>query len=116
MLSDIQTKTDVTLLVTTFYDKVLKDSLLAPFFKQMDFEKHLPQMIHFWSFALLDEPGYATNVTEKHLKMRLQKEHFDQWLNLFSTTVNELFSGEKAEMAKQRAALIGWTIQSKMNT
>ena len=116
MLSDIQTKTHVTLLVTTFYDKVLKDSLLVPFFKQIDFEKHLPQMIHFWSFALLDESGYATNVTEKHLKMHLQKEHFDQWLNLFSTTVNELFSGEKAEMAKQRAAVIGWTIQSKMNT
>ena len=48
--------------------------------------------------------------------MRIQKEHFDQWLHLFSKTVNELFSGEKAEMAKQRAAVIGWTIQSKMNT
>jgi hemoglobin len=116
MLKDIQTKTDVTLLVTTFYDKVWKDTLLAPFFKHLDFEKHLPQMIHFWSFALLDEPGYATNVTEKHLKMRIQKEHFDQWLHLFSNTVNELFSGEKAEMAMQRAAVIGWTIQSKMNT
>ena len=116
MLKDIQTKTDVTLLVTAFYDKVWKDTLLAPFFKHLDFEKHLPQMIHFWSFALLDEPGYATNVTEKHLKMRIQKEHFDQWLHLFSKTVNELFSGEKTEMAKQRAAVIGWTIQSKMNT
>lgn len=116
MLKDIQTKSDVALLVNTFYDKVLLDPLLAPFFQRLNFEAHLPQMIHFWSFALLDEPGYATNVTEKHLKMRLQKEHFDQWLNLFSTTVNELFSGEKAEMAKQRAAVIGWTIQSKMNS
>ena len=102
--------------IQPFYDKVWKDTLLAPFFKNLDFEKHLPQIIHFWSFALLDEPGYATNVTEKHLKMRIQKEHFDQWLHLFSKTVNELFSGEKAEMAKQRTAVIGWTIQSKMNT
>ena len=58
---------------------------------------------------------YRDQYRVTHL-VRLQKEHFDQWLNLFSTTVNELFSGEKAEMAKQRAAVIGWTIQSKMNT
>ena len=115
-MHDIQSKADIELFVNTFYDKLLKNELLAPFFQRLDFEKHLPQIIHFWSFALLDEPGYATNVTEKHLKMRIQKEHFDQWLHLFSKTVNELFSGEKAEMAKQRAAVIGWTIQSKMNT
>jgi hemoglobin len=115
MLKDIQTKEDVLLLVNTFYGKVLNDEQLAPFFKRLNFDIHLPKMIHFWSFALLDEPGYTTNVTDKHLQMPLKKVHFDQWLFLFNETINQLFIGEKAEMAKQRAAVIAWTINSKLS-
>jgi hemoglobin len=74
----------------------------------------MPKMIHFWSFVLLSEPGYKTNVTEKHLHMPLKQEHFDRWLSLFKETVDENFVGEKAELAKQRAAIIGWTISEKM--
>ena len=72
MLSDIQTKTDVTLLVTTFYDKVLKDSLLAPFFKQMDFEKHLPQTILF-----VDQHPNLSMVIDHIAKPRIQLNNFD---------------------------------------
>jgi hemoglobin len=115
MKTDILTKADVEKLVHEFYAKVLTDELLSPFFKQLNFEKHLPKMIHFWSFALLDEPGYTTNVTEKHMHMRLQQEHFDRWLLLFNETVDALFMGEKAQQAKQRAFVIGWTISNKMN-
>jgi hemoglobin len=48
------------------------------------------------------------------MHMRLKAEHFQRWLSLFNETLDERFTGEKAEMARQRAALIGWTIQSKM--
>lgn len=113
-MNDIHTKKDVDLLVNTFYSKVLKDELLAPFFKYTNFEKHLPKMIDFWSFVLLDEAGYKTDVTQKHINMPLQKEHFDQWISVFHKTVDELFIGKKAEMAKQRAVLVGWTIQAKI--
>jgi hemoglobin len=112
-MTDIQTKEDVTLLVDKFYDAVLKDETLAPFFKRLNFEVHLPKMIHFWSFVLLDEPGYTTNVTEKHEKMPLSMDLFNQWVSLFKQTVDELFVGEKAELAKQRAVVLGWTMGSK---
>jgi len=111
---DIRTNKDVELLVNTFYSKVVEDDILAPFFKNLDFNIHMPKMISFWAFVLLDEAGYKTDVTEKHMKMRLKKEHFDQWILLFNETVDTLFKGEKAELAKQRAFLVGWTIQSKM--
>ncbi len=114
MKYDIATKEDVENLVDVFYGKVMKDEVLSPFFKFLDFEKHIPKMVHFWSFVLLDEPGYTTNVTEKHLKMPLKKEHFDRWITLFQETIDALFTGEKAEQAKQRAILVGWTIQHKM--
>jgi hemoglobin len=47
--------------------------------------------------------------------MPLKKAHFDRWLALFNQTLDELFEGELASQAKQRATVIGWTINSKMN-
>lgn len=113
-MKTIETKQDITLLVDTFYGKVLQDEMLAPFFAEMDFEKHKPKMIHFWAFVLLNEPDYKTNVTEKHIHMPLSKEHFDRWLFLFNETIDHLFTGELAEMAKQRAVTIAWTINHKI--
>ena len=113
-MRDIQTRADIEEFITLFYGKVAKDPDLAPFFVNIDWEKHLPQMIHFWCFVLLDEPGYTTNVVEKHLHMPLKAAHFSTWLAYFNETIDTLFSGEKAEAAKQRAAVIGWTIQSKV--
>ena len=114
-MKQLESSADIHQLVSTFYNKVLQDAQLAPFFQKLDFSAHLPQMEKFWRFALLSEQGYTTNVTEKHLKMPLQKQHFDRWLALFNETIDELFEGELAQQAKQRAAVIGWTINSKMN-
>jgi hemoglobin len=113
-MREIKNDTDVHQLVQTFYQKVVKDDLLAPFFQHLDFEKHMPKMEFFWRFVLLDESGYTTSVTEKHMHMRLKEEHFNRWIFLFNETLDELFVGEKVALAKQRAAVIGWTIQSKM--
>lgn len=113
-MKEITSKEDVEQLVNAFYTKVLDDDLLSPFFKQMNFALHLPKMIHFWSFVLLDEAGYTTDVTAKHLHMPLTQAHFDRWLSLFNSTVDDLFVGEKAQLAKQRAFLVGWTISSKL--
>lgn len=115
-MADISNNDDIEKLVNDFYVKVLNDDLLKPFFEQLNFKDHLPKMVSFWEFVLLDKAGYTTNVTVKHLHMPLKKEHFDHWIHLFNSTVDELFQGEKAEMAKQRAFLIGWTIQNKMNS
>jgi hemoglobin len=114
-MTDITTKEDIVTFVDQFYGKVLKDQLLFPFFHHMDFERHKPKMVHFWSFVLLDEAGYTTDVTKVHMNMRIKKEHFDRWISLFNDTVDELYEGPNANKAKQRAFLIRWTIESKMN-
>lgn len=113
-MKKIETNDDIVRLVDLFYGKVLNDSLLSPFFKHLNFEQHKPKMVHFWSFVLLDVSGYTTNVTDKHLNMPLEKVHFDRWLELFNDTVDENFEGDNAEVAKQRAKIVGWTIASKM--
>lgn len=115
MNQDIRSKKDIELLINSFYDKVVKDELIGPFFKHVDFEKHLPKMVHFWCFVLLDEEGYKTDVTKVHENMRIKADHFDRWIALFNATTDEMFEGEKAEMAKQRAFLMRWTMESKMS-
>lgn len=112
-MKQIEKREDVQFLVESFYEKVVKDDVLAPFFINLNFDMHLPKMVHFWTFVLLDESGYTTDVTAKHAHMRLKQEHFDRWLKLFNETVDDHFLGEKAELAKQRAFLVGWTIKSK---
>lgn len=110
----IETREDCAELVDKFYGKVLQDESLKPFFAQLNFEEHKPKMIDFWAFILLSEGGYRTDVTAKHAHMPLQKEHFDRWISLFNETVDELFEGEKATLAKERAFLIRWTLESKI--
>ena len=114
-MRDIQTLDDIKLIVDLFYNKILQDGLLAPFFTNLNLVNHLHKMVHFWSFVLLDEAGYTTNVVEKHLKMHLTQQHFDRWLELFSKTLDENFVGEKVEIAKQRAYTIAWTTKYKLN-
>lgn len=114
-MKDIISIEDIEILIDRFYDVVLEDDVLSAFFARLDFDHHKPKMVHFWSFVLLDDAGYTTDVTEKHMSMRLKKEHFDRWISLFNVTIDSLYKGEKAELAKQRAYLIRWTIESKMN-
>ncbi len=113
IMRDIETKEDVTFLINEFYLKAKNDPLLFPIFIHVDFEKHLPKMIHFWNFILFDEPGYTTNVSDVHKDMRLKKEHYEKWLTIFELTFKNYFEGEKTNSAIERAKLIGFTMQSK---
>lgn len=115
-MKDITTSEDVQLLVRTFYKKVMEDELLAPHFAEIDFEAHFPRMFAFWEFVLLDKIGFKGNVFDKHTHLKIDETHFKQWLFYFHETVNELFEGEKATFAKQRADLLGFTFQSKLKT
>ena len=111
---DIGNRSDIGKLVSVFYRALLNDSLLAPSFAGMDIEKHLPVIVNFWAAILLDEGGYTGNAFEKHLRLELSEKHFEKWLGHFDATVDELFVGEKAELAKQRAHSLGFIFQHKL--
>lgn len=115
MKKEIESPQDITLLVETFYSKLLRDPLVKHFFEGIAIADHLKDIARFWGFVLLNEPGYTTNVIHKHMHMPLQQEHFDCWLGHFNDTLDELFVGEKVKEAKLRAATIGWTMQNKIH-
>lgn len=112
---DINSKADVELLVRTFYAGVIKDPEIGHFFTHVDFEAHFPRMFAFWNFILLDEAGFTGNVFDKHVNIGIESRHFPVWLRHFRTTVDSLFAGEKAELAKTRAELIAYTFDSKLS-
>ena len=114
MPNDILTRADIALLVDDFYSAVLKDNMLGPFFAHVDFAHHKPRMVHFWSFVLLDEPGYTTNIFDKHAHMPLTAEAMNRWTSLFEKTARAHFAGEKTEQAILRAKTIAWTFTEKM--
>jgi hemoglobin len=42
-------------------------------------------------------------VLPPHKQLPVAKEHFDRWMEIFTTTTDELFAGARAEEAKLRA-------------
>jgi hemoglobin len=54
-----------------------------------------------------------TKHKELHQKSEMKEAHFQHWNALFNETVDELFTGEKAEEIKQRAMNISAVLMYK---
>lgn len=115
ILQDIGTRQDIELLVSRFYEKVQANKILAPHFSHVNWETHLPIMHSFWASMILGEQTYRGAPFTKHASLPLQPIHFDEWISLFNSTVDELFQGEKATEIKDRARSIAQVFQHKMN-
>lgn len=121
MLPDIENRDDIITLVNTFYTEVRKDDLLAPIFDErvkINWEKHLPVMYDFWENIVFYTGGYSGNPMQVHKQMHdkfsLSTADFARWIQLFTKTVDQLFEGEHAELAKQRAISIATVMQMKI--
>lgn len=113
MKKDIANREDLLLLVTEFYKKLLADDSISYLFTdvaKIDLTHHLPVLVDFWDNILFQSNTYQKNAMQPHMvlhqKSPLRKHHFDTWLNYFIQTVDELFDGEKAFLAKERARSI----------
>lgn len=123
---DINTREDVYLLVSSFYTKVRKDNLLEPIFNTAikDWDEHLDRLTTFWETSLFMtrklEQKYIGNPMEAHVKVdkdnnhSITELHFGVWLNLWYQTIDELFVGEYADIAKRRARKMGTFLHLKI--
>lgn len=122
MKHDIQHRTDVNLLVTTFYTKIRQDKVLGPIFndKIHDWDAHLAHLTDFWESSLFFVNKYKGNPLEKHIEVdnaiqnTITEHHFGIWLNYWIQTLDELFEGEKVNIAKNRARKMGTFIYIKL--
>ena len=121
MKADINHRDDIENLIIAFYDKVIPDPVIGFIFTKivkMHWELHIPIIVDFWETILLDNPVYKKNAMEVHYHLnkiiKLEKIHFDTWLSLFTSTVDEMFEGKIATLAKTRATSIAAVMQYKM--
>ena len=122
IMKDIEVRADIIRLIDTFYEKIKVNPLLGPIFIEvvlLNFEQHLPILYDFWCTVLLGEQSYHRNAMEAHLalakKTPMTKGHFDEWLLIFTATVDELYQGEKADEIKYRAQSIAGLMLHKIN-
>src|SRR3954447_21191246 len=113
-LHDIENRADCERLVRAFYGRALEDPIIGFIFvdvPKLDLEAHVPKIASFWETILLGARSYGDGAfrphAELHAKVRLREGHFAQWLNLWCRTVDELFAGERAELAKTHAHRVG---------
>lgn len=115
--TEILSLDDIKLLVDTFYDRIREDKLLGPIFDERIQDRwpiHLEKMYKFWQTVLLQEHTYFGSPFPPHAQLPIGHEHFAAWLALFSKTVDELFTGEKATEAKWRAQKMAELFEAKI--
>jgi hemoglobin len=114
--TDIATTADVALLVRRFYQAAIPDPLLGPLFEagEIDWSVHIPVLRSFWERELLGVSGYRGNVAGSHRRLlglvAVGQQNLDRWVELFGETVDELFVGPVAGVAKRRAREVAQVI------
>ncbi|MDO8212934.1 group III truncated hemoglobin [Conexibacter sp. CPCC 206217] len=118
---DIESRADVERLVRAFYGRALKDPIIGFIFvdvARLDLEEHVPVISSFWETILLGARSYGGGAFAPHamlnMKVRLRAGHFERWLLLWRTTVDELFAGERAELAKSHALRVARAFSGRL--
>ncbi len=125
MMNDIETRTDIDLLMRVFYERALSDEVIGYIFNdvaKLDLQIHRPIIGDFWESLLFGTRAYQSHgrnpmMVHKalHLKERLTPEHFKRWLNIFEFSVDEEFAGAMADFIKMRANAIASQFQRFLN-
>ena len=120
-LPDIETRDDVERLVRAFYGRALTDPIIGFIFTdvaKLDLEAHVPQITAFWETVLLDGKSYRGSAfrphAELHAKVGLREGHFERWLQLWFGTVDELFAGDRANLAKVHALRVARAFHDRL--
>ena len=120
-IGDIDSRSDCERLVRAFYSRALEDPVIGWIFvdvAKLDVEAHVPQIASFWETILLGAQTYSGGAFRPHAALHarvpLRAGHFERWLWLWRATVDELFEGERAELAKAHAERVARAFASRL--
>ncbi len=120
-MKDIVNREDIEQLINEFYQRVRSDGMIGFIFNDIvtiNWDKHLPIMCDFWDNVLFFSGKYTGNPMDLHKNLHnirpIDSKYFTRWVQLFTETVDMLYTGEKAELAKQKAKSIADIIQEKI--
>lgn len=119
--ADIETRADCERLVWAFYRRAFDDEVIGWLFTdvaRLDLEAHVPRITSFWETVLLGAANYGGGAfaphAALHARVPLRGGHFERWLWLWATTVDELFAGPRAELAKRHAARVARAFAARL--
>jgi hemoglobin len=122
-LHDIDTREDCERLVRAFYGRALADPMIGWLFvdvAKLDLEAHIPEITSFWETILLGAQSYRGGAFRPHATLnaqaRLRAGHFERWLVLWRLSVDELFAGPRAELAKSHALRVAKAFHGRLET
>jgi hemoglobin len=120
-LGDIESRSDCERLVRAFYGRALEDPVIGWIFvdvARIDLEAHVPAITSFWETILLGARSYSGGAfaphAALHARVRLRAGHFERWLWLWRTTVDEMFAGDRAELAKDHALRVARAFHARL--
>ena len=111
----IEDRSDLSLLVHSFYSKIRADKEIGFYFNDTihNWEEHLEKLTDFWETNLFAVKKYSGNPLEAHNRTderfgnKISPNEFGIWLNLWFETLDEYFEGENVETLKLRARKMG---------
>lgn len=122
MKKDIENRTDISVLVHQFYDKIRSDEEIGFYFNEIiqDWDSHLEKLIDFWETNLFGirkykgNPIIVHNKVDEHFQGQVTANEFGIWLNYWFQTLDSLFEGQNVEILKDRARRMGTNIYINM--
>ncbi|EON74796.1 hypothetical protein ADIS_4767 [Lunatimonas lonarensis] len=109
----LASRSEVSLLVRSFYHKVRQHDRLGPVFNLIihDWDVHLERLTDFWEMVLLNtgpgagkfNPVPVHREVDRRMDEQVDQAHFGNWLELWFSTVDEHFEGIHATYAKEHA-------------
>jgi hemoglobin len=121
--TDIHDRADCERLVRAFYERAMRDPMIGFLFvdvARLDLEEHVPVITSFWETMLLEARSYGGGAFAPHVSLHrktpLRAGHFHRWLTIWHATVDELFAGPRAEVAKAHATRVGQAFQRRLAT
>ncbi len=121
-LRDIEDRAGCERLVRAFYGRAMSDPMIGYLFvdvAKLDLEAHVPVIASFWETILLGGGSYRGGAFRPHAALHarapLRAGHFERWLVLWRTTVDELFAGPRAELAKAHAERVAHAFHRRLH-
>ena len=115
MLADKVNRDNVSKMVRTFYEMIMKDPRVNPYFimalgNDLDSEEwqvHYKILEDFWLMLMTGEKAYTREAFTPHLEMaELYAEAFERWLELFDEVVHMYYTPKLAQKFYKRAEVL----------
>ena len=107
-MEQIKNRADIENLVNSFYSKILGPIFNSHIPNDM-WKVHLDKLSDFWETNLFGVAKFKGSPTQKHINVDknlnygIEQKHFGKWLELWFETIDDLFTGEYADKAKDSA-------------